>query len=262
MLGPFLGDIVGSTRERGTLKTVSFPLFEAGSSFTDDTVLTVATMDALLEGGDFGRAYHAYGNRFPDAGYGFNFRQWLDDPAATQYGSFGNGSAMRVVPAGYAFRDSEGVLAAARASAMATHDHPEGIKGAQAVALAVFLARSGRAKSEIRGELSERFAYDLSHSVDEIRPTYRFDVTCAGSVPQAITAFLEATGTEHAIRLAVSLGGDSDTLACIAGGIAEAFHGDLSAHLVREVRARLPEEFVEVIDRFAVRFEDSNAPGS
>jgi ADP-ribosylglycohydrolase len=170
------------------------------------------------------------------------------------YNSLGNGSAMRISPVGFAFDDEEAVLGEAERSASVTHNHPEGVRGAQAVALAVFKARTGTSKHEIADIVSRRFLYDLDRTLDEIRPAYTFDVTCAGSVPEAILAFLESTDLEHAIRLAISLGGDSDTQASIAGGIAHAFYGDVPDAISRQVRARLPQEFIDIVDEFADRF--------
>ena len=169
---------------------------------------------------------------------------------ASQYNSWGNGSAMRVSPVGFAFATAERVLAEAERTAAVSHNHPEGIKGAQAAALAVFLARSGASKEDIRADIAARFGYDMRRTVDDIRPGYAFDVSCQGTVPEALIAFLDSTSYEDAVRKAISLGGDSDTLACIAGGVAQAFYREIPAPIVREVRARLPEEFLQVIDRF------------
>jgi ADP-ribosylglycohydrolase len=250
MLGVIAGDVIGSVHEwRGT-KTTAFPLFEGGSRFTDDTVLTVATAHAILNGSSYGDAYREFGRRHPDAGYGGSFRRWLMTAVPQPYQSWGNGSAMRVAPVGLAFDTVDDVLREAERSAAVTHDHQEGIKGAQAVALAVFLARSGESRDTIRLEVTRRFGYRLERTVDEIRPGYSFDVSCQGSVPEALTAFLEAIDVEHAIRLAVSLGGDSDTQAAIAGGIAHAFFRHVPDAIVDGVRARLPEEFVAVLDAF------------
>lgn len=255
MLGAIAGDVVGSVFERAGLKTTDFPLFAPRSRFTDDTVLTVATAHALLTGQPYAEAYHAYGNRYPRAGYGGAFRRWLGAEALPPaYGSWGNGSAMRASPIGFAMQSVDAVLAEAERSASATHDHPDGIAGAQAVALAVFMARTGELKDAIRRELETRFAYDLSRTVADIRPTYRFDVSCHGSVPEALVAFLDAEGVEDAIRLAVSLGGDADTQAAIAGGVAEAFWGGVPAGIAGEVLARLPEEFRGTVAEFQWRY--------
>lgn len=250
MLGAIAGDVIGSVFEHAPCTSPDFPLFTPHSRFTDDTVLTVATAEALLTDGEFAAAYHAYGVRYPRAGYGGAFRRWLRDGGRRPYGSWGNGSAMRVSPVGLAATSAAEALEQAAASAAVTHDHPEGIRGAQAVALAVYLARTGAGREVIRQDVERRTGYDLSRTLDEIRPTYGFEVSCQASVPEAIIAFLEADGPVRAIRNAVSLGGDADTQAAIAGGIAEAFWGGLPAEIVREVRMRLPPEFVEVIEAF------------
>ena len=254
MLGTIAGDVIGSIYEVARIKHTDFPLFSAKSRFTDDSVLTIATAHALLTGQPYADAYHEFGNRYPRAGYGGAFRGWLVRDDRAPYGSFGNGSAMRVGPVGLAMSTADEVLAEAVRSAAVTHDHTEGIRGAQAVALATFLARTGHTKDAIRREIETQIGYDLSRTLGDIRPTYSFDVTCQGSVPEAITAFLESDSVESAIRLAVSLGGDADTQAAIAGGIAEAFYGGVPDPIRTEVLARLPHEFRDVITRFKARF--------
>ena len=254
MLGAIAGDIIGSVYETSPIKTKAFPLFQPGSRFTDDTVLTVAIADAILSGRPYADAIREFGRRYPNAGYGGTFRRWLHIDDAGPYGSWGNGSAMRVNPVGFAFGSEDGVLEQARLSAAITHNHPEGIRGAQATALAVFLARTGHAKPVIRDRLVRGFGYDLERSVDDIRPDYGFDVSCQGSVPEAIIAFLDSDSVEDAIRNAVSLGGDSDTMACIAGGIAEAFHGGVPDHIREPVEALLPEDLGRVTRSFRGRF--------
>lgn len=250
MLGAIAGDIIGSVYERHRIKTTEFPLFNEQSRFTDDTVLTIAVAYAILNDVTYVTALRGFGRRYPYAGYGGSFRRWLRSPTGQPYNSWGNGSAMRVSPVGFAFDSIEDVLREAQKSAEVTHNHPEGIKGAQATALAILLARKGKSKAEIRAEISTRFKYDLEQTLDQIRPNYTFQVSCQGSVPQSIVAFLESEGVEDAIRKAISLGGDSDTMACIAGGIAEAFYGQVPAAIEAEVRARLPEEFLRTIDEF------------
>lgn len=254
MLGTIAGDVIGSIYEVARIKHTDFPLFSAKSRFTDDSVLTIATAHALLTGQPYADAYHEFGNRYPRAGYGGAFRGWLVRDDRAPYGSFGNGSAMRVGPVGLAMNTADEVLAEAVRSAAVTHDHTEGIRGAQAVALATFLARTGHSKDTIRQEVETQIGYDLSRTLGEIRPGYDFDVTCQGSVPEAITAFLESDSVESAIRLAVSLGGDADTQAAIAGGIAEAFYGGVPDPIRTEVLSRLPPEFRQVITRFDARF--------
>lgn len=250
MFGAIAGDVIGSVYEGRPIKTMDFPLFQPASCFTDDTVLTVAAAHAILEGIDYASAFKDFGRRYPDVGYGGTFIHWLFEPQSRPYESWGNGAAMRVSPIGFAFDTVEEVLREAGRSAEVSHNHPEGIKGAPATALAVFLAREGRSKEIIRGEIARRFGYDLERTIEQIRPVYRFDVSCQGTVPEAIIAFLDSGGYEDAVRLAVSLGGDSDTLACIAGGIAQAFYRHIPDEIVRNVRARLPEEFLDIIDRF------------
>lgn len=253
MLGSIAGDIIGSVHEGRGTKTRDFPLFTSASTFTDDTVLTVAVADALLRGGDFVDTYHDFFHRYPSAGFGGRFRRWASARERLPYQSWGNGSAMRVSPVGFAAGSLDEALILARQSAEVTHDHPEGIKGAQAVAAVIFLASLGTDKADLRAEVEERFGYDLSLSLDEIRPDYRFDVSCQGSVPQAIIAFLESDSVEEAIRNAISLGGDADTQACMAGGMAEAFHGGLSAELRASVLARLPSDLRHVVETFRAR---------
>jgi ADP-ribosylglycohydrolase len=260
MIGVIAGDVIGSVHEHGLTKSVDFPLFEPLSRFTDDTVLTVATAHAILSGTSYETAYRDFGRRHPDARYGGSFYAWLAADEPRPYNSWGNGSAMRVAPVGFAFSSVEDVLCEAERSAAVTHNHPEGIKGAQATALAIFLARSGASKTQIREELTLRFGYNLRRTVDQIRPDYQWDVSCQGSVPEAIVAFLDSSDVEHAIRLAVSLGGDADTQAAIAGGIAEAFYGRLPEALVSRVLERLPPAFIDVIVAFRKTYPLGTTP--
>lgn len=250
VLGSIAGDIIGSVYENFPIKTTEFPLFQSRSRFTDDTVLTLAIASSIMDKVDYASSLRTFGRKYPNAGYGGFFFNWLFDPESGPYNSWGNGAAMRVSPVGFAFATIEEVLVESQKTAAVSHNHPEGIKGAQAAALAVFLARTGAVKKEIQGEISRRFGYDLSRTLDEIRPQYRFDISCQGTVPEAITAFLESRDYEDAVRKAISLGGDSDTLACITGGIAHAFYKEIPQMIVREVRKRLPEEFLSIIDRF------------
>lgn len=254
MLGSIAGDIIGSVYEQHPIKTMEFPLFQSSSRFTDDTVLTVAIASAIMEKKDYAAALRAFGRKYPSAGYGGAFFNWLFAPGSGPYNSWGNGAAMRVSPVGFAFGTVEDVLREAKNSAAVSHNHPEGIKGAQATALAVFLARTGEAKERIQKEITHRFGYDLHRTLDEIRPQYRFDVSCQGTVPEAIMAFLESKDYEDAVRKAVSLGGDSDTLACITGGIAQAFYKEIPPKIVVEARKRVPEEFLSIIDRFSAAY--------
>jgi ADP-ribosylglycohydrolase len=251
MIGVIAGDVIGSIYEHLRTNSTDFPLFHPLSRFTDDTVLTVATAYAILNGTPYEDAYRDFGRRYPAAGYGATFYEWLQAPDPRPYNSWGNGSAMRVAPVGFRFCDVDTVLREAEKSAAVTHNHPEGIKGAQATALAVFSARSGASKEEIRRDVTQRFGYNLDRTIQQIRPGYRFDVSCQGSVPEAIIAFLDSDSVESSIRLAISLGGDADTQAAIAGGIAQAFYGHVPEAIVGPVRERLPEEFLEVIEEFA-----------
>ena len=254
MMGAIGGDIVGSIYESRQIKTKEFPLFDARCRFTDDTVLTVAIAYAILTNTDYGDALRMIGRRYPNAGYGGSFIDWLLGPDSAPYNSWGNGSAMRVSPVGLAFTNETEVLHHAEQTASVTHNHPEGIKGAQATALAVFLVRNGASKEEVRKTISSRFGYDLDTSVKSIRPGYAFDVSCQGTVPQAVVCFLDSDSYEDAIRNAVSLGGDSDTLACIAGGIAEAFYGGVPAHVSQKIHELLPRDLLSITEDFCSRF--------
>ena len=254
MLGAIAGDIIGSVYEFNNTHRNDFELFMPQSAFTDDTVLTVAIADCILHGRDYARTIWEYGNRYPDRGYGTRFQNWLGSKELKPYNSFGNGSAMRVSPVGFAFNTLEETLVEARRSAEVTHNHPEGINGAQAVAAAIFLARRGESKSRIKEYVVSTSGYDLNRTIDEIRPNYTFDETCQGSVPEAIIAFLESTDFEDAIRKAVTLGGDSDTIACITGGIAQAFYGRVPEHIEKEAKKRLDSPLLRIVDEFNTRF--------
>ena len=277
MLGAVIGDIIGSVYEWHNIKTKAFPLFRRGCRFTDDTVMTCAAAEAVMNGGrrdDFIDAMKKYGRMYPDAGYGGRFRDWLFGDSREPYNSFGNGSAMRVSPCawvgdcGFTARTGlipDDVRTLARRSAEVTHSHPEGVRGALAAADAVFLCRyyfGGRGvgeqpvggdpaegKRRIREHIEKEYGYDLSRTLDEIRPAYRFDVSCQGTVPQAVTAFLESTDFEDAIRNAVSLGGDSDTLAAITGSMAEAAYG-IPDRIREAAWARLDEPLRDVVRRW------------
>lgn len=251
MLGGIAGDIIGSRFEHAQIKTKDFELFSRQCTFTDDTVHTVAVADSLLTKTPYQVNFLRYFERYPNAGYGNRFRRWARSSRPLPYGSFGNGSAMRVSPIAWFYDSLDQVLVEALHSAEVTHNHPEGIKGAQAVAGAIYLARTGASKPEIRTFVEGRFGYDLSLTVDQIRPTYGFKVTCQESVPQAITAFLEAEDYEDAVRNAVSLGGDSDTLACIAGSIAEAFFGGVPEGIAGQTMMFLDKPMVEVVTGFS-----------
>jgi ADP-ribosylglycohydrolase len=262
MLGAIAGDVIGSVYEGKKAwlwsRTARFePLFHPRARFTDDTVLTVAVADSILHGGDLVDLLKDYARSYPGAGYGGTFRRWAESDDREPYSSWGNGAAMRVSPVGFAYDVLDEVLLRARWTAEVTHDHPEGIKGAQATAAAVYLARTGSPKEEIRDYIERKFHYDLSARLDDIRPTFGFDVSCRGTVPPAILAFLESTDYENAVRLAISLGGDADTLACIAGAIAHAYYGDIPDHIRSAALDRLDDRLRDVVEDFAARFPQS-----
>ena len=286
MYGAILGDIIGSPYEFdfNNIKTKEFPLFSPASVFTDDSVMTIAVFDALdralnLQPAAASAAYEPaasghvasdrttpasidsdkvkaalveslrrWGKEYPYAGYGARFSMWLTGENPEPYNSFGNGSAMRVSSVGWLFPDMETTRTVARLTAEVTHNHPEGIKGAESTAAVIFLARSGASKTEIKDYIIKEFGYDLSRSCDEIRPNYRHVESCQGTVPEAITAFLEGESFEDVIRTAVSLGGDCDTLTCIAGGIAEAFYG-VPDDLKAECLSRLPDSMKQLLEK-------------
>ena len=267
MYGAILGDMIGSPYEfdRGN-KSKEFPLFCESSQFTDDTVMTLAVAQAFCDAKEMKRTQdwneenlqwvknrlirqmQLFGRTYPDAGYGVMFTRWLQEKDPKPYGSFGNGSAMRVSAAAWLFHDMKTVRSMARLSSEVTHDHPEGIKGAEATAAAIFMARTGHTKSEIKEYMEAEFGYDLSRTCDQIRPGYYHVESCQETVPEAITAFLEGKTFEDVIRIAVSLGGDCDTLTCIAGSIAEGFYG-IPQHLKQECVNRLPKELQTVLYR-------------
>lgn len=261
MIGSIIGDIVGSVYEftPNNIKTKQFEFFNPNGSYTDDSILTFATADWLLHGGEVAHYYSKYGERYPwpMGGYGGGFKLWLVRSIRQQdyrpYNSCGNGSAMRVGPVGWAFDTIEEILAKAKESAECTHNHPEGIKGAQATALAIMMARHGCDRNEIRSEIEKRFEYDLQFTCEQIRPTYTWGGTCQDSVPQAIVAFLDGEDYEDSIRNAISIGGDSDTIGCITGSIAEAYFG-VPADLRNSAKNYLPEEFQSIISEFENKF--------
>ncbi len=250
MLGAIAGDIIGSRFEHARIKTKDFELFNRQSVFTDDTVHTIAIADSLLNKIPYQKKLHEYFHYYPNAGYGSRFRRWARSPQPRPYGSFGNGSAMRVSPVAWYYEKLEEVMEEALHSAEMTHNHPEGIRGAQAVAAAIYLARKGSGKGEIKSYVEDQFGYDLSSNINIIRQDYGFEVSCQASVPQAIISFLESTDFEDAVRNAVSLGGDSDTLACMAGGIAEAYYGEVPQRIAAETIKRLDERLNAVLSAF------------
>ncbi len=257
MYGAILGDMIGCPFEfdRGD-KTKDFELFSEASGFTDDTVMTIAVREALLEAGTMAdverirecvcESMRKWGRKYPYAGYGARFGVWLRQRNPKPYGSYGNGSAMRVSAAGWLYDSIERTREVARATAEVTHNHPEGVKGAESVAAAIFLARTGNTKEVIREYVMREFGYDFSRSCDEIRPGYHHDESCQRTVPEAMTAFFEGQDFEDVIRTAVSLGGDCDTLTAIAGSIAEAYYG-VPKFFVDECRKRLPSEMLAAL---------------
>ena len=252
ILGAILGDIAGSRFEFRNEKSTDIKLFTEADYFTDDTVMTIAVADWLLTGASLPNIMRDWGNGYPDRGYGGMFYKWLfplDESEMGPYNSFGNGAGMRVSPCGYIARTLDEALDLAKQSAEVTHNHPEGIKGAQAIAAAIYLARQHTPKEEIRRCIEQTFSYNLQRTCDDIRPTYEFDETCQGSCPEAIIAFLDSIDYESAIRLAISLGGDSDTIACMTGGIAAAYYG-IPDWMVEKAVKYLPNDMIEIINRF------------
>ena len=253
MLGAIAGDIIGSVYEFDNIKTTDFELFTEYSSFTDDTVLTVAVAAAILRNEPIDKMLREFWALYV-VGYGNRFDRWARNNLEGPYNSWGNGAAMRISPVAYACDNLVDVLALADKYTSVTHNHPEGIKGAQATAAAVFLARTGSNKKQIREYVERHFGYDLSRTCDNIRPDYKFDESCQGTVPEAIIAFLESTNFEGAIRLAVSLGGDTDTLACITGSIAEGYYGCVPEWIAGESLARLDNTLRGVVEEFSSRY--------
>jgi len=251
MIGAIAGDIIGSVYEWEPIKTKDFPLFASGCFFTDDTVLTVALADSILSGISYAENLKRYYMDYPDRGYGGSFHRWAQSTSSAPYNSWGNGAAMRISPVGFAYDDLDTVLVKSEEFTAVTHNHPEGIKGGQATAAAVFLARTGSSKAQIKEYIESRFGYDLSRHIDDIRPAYTFTESSQGTVPQAIRAFLDSTDFEDAIRNAISLGGDADTLACITGGIAQAYYGDVPDRIRDRIYAVLDERLRGVVQSFS-----------
>ena len=254
LMGAISGDVIGSVHEFSNQKSTGFPLFSPYSHFTDDSVLTLAVAEAILDGRSYAECLLQFARRYPHSGYGGGFMRWMLSEHQQPYNSYGNGSAMRVSAVGWAFDTEEKVLAEAKASAEVTHNHPEGIKGAQAVALAILRLRKGSGKEDVRAETEKLFGYDLHQTVDGIRPGYSFDETCQGTVPQAMVAFLDSNDFEDAIRKAVSLGGDADTLGAITGSLAEAYYGGVPQEIVSVVWKRVSDELREIIVKFSGKF--------
>ena len=261
LMGAICGDIMGSPYEywRTRTKKYDFNPFPPRARFTDDTVMSIAMADWIMDGGDLSKVMQKWGHRYPNAGFGGMFKLWLSDANPQPYNSFGNGSAMRVSPVGCAFDTLEETLQKAKESAEVTHNHPEGIKGAQATAAAIFMARTGQTKDEIKKYVSETFGYDLSRTYDEIKPEYKFEVSCQGSVPESIICFLESKDYEDCIRLAVSMGGDADTMGAIAGSIAAAYYGEIPESILEKCWTKLPEDIHNIIDKFKEFTQRQNA---
>lgn len=269
MYGAILGDMIGSPYEfdMGD-KTKDFPLFSEDSYFTDDTVMTIAVAEAFLDAPEdedairqwLIQSMQKWGHRYPSAGYGVRFCGWLDSKDPQPYNSWGNGSAMRVAAVAWLYNDLDTVRRMARISADVTHNHPEGIKGAEATATAIFLARTGHSKAEIKAYIEDEFHYDLSRTCDEIRPNYYHVESCQETVPEAITAFLEGESFEDVVRTAVSLGGDCDTLTCIAGAIAEGFYG-VSDALKQQCVKRIDKDLNVILSRFDIKRNKANKAG-
>ncbi len=254
MLGALIGDIVGSIYEFDNHRSKDFPFFGEGADYTDDSVLTIAVADALLHGHPPAEAIHRWAVAHPGRGYGGRFAAWLGETDRRPYNSFGNGAAMRVSPAALLANTLEEALDFARQVTVVTHDHPEGVKGALATAHAIFLARFGAGPGEIRRTIELRYGYDLDRTVDSIRPGYRFNETCQETVPEALVCALEARDFEDAIRNAISLGGDSDTVAAIAGPVAEARFG-IPDEIALEALARITPEMSRVLHALYARTE-------
>jgi ADP-ribosylglycohydrolase len=250
MIGAIAGDIIGSVYEWNNIKTKDFVLFSARCVFTDDSILTIALADSIMMGTPYEDNLRMFCQLYPHRGYGGSFLYWANNPESGPYNSWGNGAAMRISPVGYAYNDLDTVLKKAKEFTEVTHNHPEGIKGGQATAAAIFLARKGESKTAIKEFIEKKFHYDLSKNVDEIRRTYEFDVSCQGTVPQAIRAFIDSSDFEDAIRTAVSLGGDADTLACITGGVAQAFYGSVPEAIQQKVYSILDDRLGEITQRF------------
>lgn len=255
IIGAVAGDIIGS-RHKGKLSDpYGFTLFNDNSSdFTSDSVLTIAVMDSFLNGRDYSQSLKIYGRKYPGKKYGTTFSRWLRQDNAKPYFSWNNGAALRVSPVGFAARTISEAFDESFKCAEVSHNHPDGIKGAQAIALTVFLAKNGRTKEEIRNFIERTFGYNLQRKIEEIRPDYYYDQSAEGSVPEAVIAFLESSDYESAVRLAVSLGGNSSSLACITGGIAQAFYKDIPVYITKPVIEKLSPELFDIINEFSERY--------
>lgn len=262
MLGSIIGDTAGSVYEFNNIKTMDFPFFSEKSDYTDDSIMTMAVADWLLKDPTHGMdtleaSLISFAKKYPCpmGGYGGMFFRWLfrSDGKREPYNSWGNGSAMRASANGWMFDTLEETERVAGLSAAITHNHPEGIKGAQSTAAAIFMARNGSSKETIRSYITDKYGYNLNRTCDEIRPVYHWESSCQGTVPEAMVAFFDSTDFESAIRLAISLGGDSDTLACITGGIAEAFYKEIPDTIVKGIWSLLPEDFKAILKEMEAR---------
>jgi len=254
MIGAIAGDIIGSVYEWNNIKTKDFVLFSDQCFFTDDSILTIALADSILQSTPYVNNLKRFYYWYPNGGYGSSFHQWALDKNSEPYNSWGNGAAMRISPVGYVYNDLDIVLEKAEEFTRITHNHPEGIKGGQATAAAIFLSRTGKSKALIKEYIETKFQYDLSKHVDEIRQSYTFDVSSQGTVPQAIRAFIDSVDFEDALRTAVSLGGDTDTLACITGGIAQAFYRVVPESIQSKVYAILDKRLGKITQDFMEQY--------
>jgi ADP-ribosyl-[dinitrogen reductase] hydrolase len=251
IIGAIAGDMIGSRHNGKTAQSENFNLLTNQPDFTSDTVFTVAVMDALLNGKEYTQSLQQYGLRYPDRGYGTALLRWMRQADPKPYHSWNNGAALRVSPVGHACRTLRETMDEARRCAEVSHNHPDGIKGAQAIAVSVFLAKNGRTREEIRDFIESDFRYDLHRKIEDIRPRYYYDQSCESSVPEAIIAFLESRDFEHALRLAISLGDTSGSLASITGGIAQAFYKEVPGYLAQPVIQHLSPAMFEIVDKFS-----------
>ena len=253
MIGAVIGDIIGSRFEFNNHRSEDFTLFTEKSKVTDDTILTIATADCLLHNKEYANTYQVYSQKYPNGNYGGMFSEWIYASNPKPYDSFGNGSGMRVSPVGWFYSNPEDTLKEAEKSAVVTHNHPEGVKGAQSIAMAIFLARNGSSKEEIKSAIESKFNYALDFQLDILRKTNKFDETCQVTVPQSIYCILISNSFEDAIRKAISIGGDSDTIACMTGGIAEAFYKEISEDILANAQKVIPLEFWDIWEEFKDR---------
>lgn len=255
LLGAICGDIIGSSYEFCPVKVLKFPIVTRFSHPTDDSVCSVAIADSFVSGTSLTKSLQTWCRKYPHAGYGGHFSRWIMLKEPHPYNSWGNGSAMRVSPVGAIAGNLDEAMTLAKKTAEITHNHPEGIKGAQATATAIFFALRGMLKEEIKSFIEKGFDYDLSRQYYDIQPDYSFDVSCQGSVPEAMICFLTATDYESTVRHAVAMGGDADTMGAIAGGIAAAYYGEIPQHILKECEQRIPEDMKEVIKKFNEKLE-------